>query len=131
MTKQERVTGAVVVVLALVGAWFAWTLWSGGSLDEPRLGAMIGAVVLLALLSSIAAGAAALAGSGRVDERDRKVAVRSQAVRGYFYLVVTYGALAYAVMQGSGVLANGLFLAILAVELVSGLVMLALYRRAG
>ena len=129
MTKQERVTGAVMVALALTGVWFAMQVQDGG-LTAPHVGAMIGAVVLLAVASSVLAGVAAALG-GRTDERDRRVAVNAQAVRGYFYLIATFGVLAYALWAGLNELASGLFLAVIGIELAAGAVMLALYRRAG
>ena len=129
MTKQERMTGGVMVALALTGLWFAMQIQDDG-LAAPHLGAMIGAVVLLAIVSSVLAGLAAALG-GRTDERDRRVAVNAQAVRGYFYLIATFGVLAYAVWEGLHGLANGLFLTVIGIELIAGAVMLALYRRAG
>ena len=130
MTMQERVTAAVVVVLMLVGGWFGWTLWSAGGLWTARVDLMIAAVFFIAVLSAVLAAAAALMGEQRVDERDRKITFQAQGLRGYLYLVLAYAALVGAIVQGAGLLANALFAAILAIELLSGLVMLALYRRA-
>lgn len=129
MTMRERVTWAVVAVLALVGGWFVLGLRSADSLAGMRLGSMIGAVVMLAILTSIGAGVAALIGNRSVDERDHAIALKSQGVRGYFYLVLAYGVLFYAIAQGDGLLANGLFAAILGIELIAGLVMVFQYRR--
>ena len=130
MTKQERVTAVVTVILALVGGWFAMKLQAAASLERPLIQAMIGAVLLIAILAAVGSGLAVLFGGDRVDERDRLVAVRAQAIRGYLYLVLAYGVLAYAVFKGLGPLANGLFATVLTIEFVSGLVMLFLYRRA-
>ena len=130
MTSQERITGAVMVVLALVGIWFAMELRGAADLGTPQLGSMVGAIVMIAVGSAIAAGIAAAIGGQKTDERDRIVALRAQAVRGYFYLVLTFGVVAWAAFTGQGRLANGLFLTIIAGELVAGAVMLALYRRA-
>ena len=129
MTKQERVTGAVMIALAFTGVWFAMQVQEGG-LAAPALGAILGAVILLAIGSSVLAGLAAALG-GRTDERDRRVAVNAQAVRGYFYLVAVFGVLAYALWSGLNELANALFLTMIGIELVAGAVMLMLYRRAG
>lgn len=129
MSRQERMTAAVTLVLIVVGAWFVAELRSAPSLAQPLIGAMIGAVVLTALLAGVAAGAVALLG-GRTDERDRRIAVGAQAVRGYFYLILVYAGLGYAIFAGLGPLANGLFAAILTTEILSGLLMLVLYRRA-
>ena len=132
MTMRERMTGAVVLALFGVGAWFTWQLISAGGPVASPSGTILLAVGGIIVLTSLFAGlAAATAGPGqRVDERDEGIAVWSQAVRGYFYLVIAFAVLGFAMLTGQRTLANLTFIAILASEIVSGLVMLALYRRA-
>ncbi|MEE4211675.1 MAG: hypothetical protein V2I43_20705, partial [Parvularcula sp.] len=70
-----------------------------------------------------------LSGPGlKADERDRRVASTSQAVRGTLYLSVVLMLCAWAAMSGQHTLANLLFVLVLGFEIVSGLVMLLLYR---
>lgn len=133
MVMRERVTLAVVVVLIAVGAWYAQTVFERG-LAESAGGAMLKAVFAIAVLTSIFAGIAAAIGGRKgseIDERDTRITLRSQVVRGFFYLCLGFGLLGLAVSDGNFALANGIFLAILAIEVTSGLVMLALYRMAG
>ncbi|MEM1379875.1 MAG: hypothetical protein AAGH41_04535 [Pseudomonadota bacterium] len=130
MVQRERVTLAVMVVLIAVGAWFANTVFDRG-LAESTGGAMLKATIAIAILTTVLAGFAAALGAGKgkeIDERDSRIALRSQVVRGFFYLCLTFGVLGLAVSDGNFVLANGLFLAVLAIEITSGAVMLALYR---
>jgi len=129
MVIRERVTIAVILVLTGVGAWFAQGIWQGG-LESSGGQKLLVASVAIAVLTSIFAGAAALMGGGsqRVDERDRDVMFKSQVFRGFLYLSVCLGMLGLAAGAGDYRTANALFLAVLAIEIVSGLVMLALYR---
>ena len=129
MVIRERVTIAVLLVLIGVGGWFAQGIWQGG-LESSGGQELLIASVAIAVLTSIFAGAAALMGGGsqRVDERDRDVMFKSQVFRGFLYLSVCFGLLGLAVGAGDYRTANALFLAVLAIEIVSGLVMLALYR---
>jgi len=130
MTERERITGAVVLVLAAVGGWFAWQLSSSGGLTQPAGGSIFLAVFAITVLTAIGAALAALVGRGRtrVDERDHRIALRAQFVRGFLYLALAFALLGLAMMSGNALLANVIFLAILGIEIVSGLVMLALYR---
>ena len=132
MTMRERMTGAVLLALCGVAGWFCWQLFEGDGLTRTPPGDIFLAVGGIVVLTSLFAGlAAATAGEGRrVDERDHQVAGWAQAIRGYFYLIITFGVLAYALLADERLMANLLFLAILGSEIVSGLVMLALYRRA-
>lgn len=130
MVMRERVTVAVVFVLIGFAIWFGSVVASRG-LGAETGGELIIAVVGITLLTSI--GAALAAGLGgaraaRVDERDRRVALQSQTIRGFFYLLITFGLAALAFRDGNFVLVNTLFLAILCVEIISGVIMLVLYR---
>lgn len=129
MVVRERVTIAVVLVLIAVGAWFGQGIWQNG-LESSGGREMVIAAVAITVLTSVFAGVAALAGGGsqRVDERDRDVTFKSQVFRGFLYLSVCFGVLGIAAGQGDFRTANALFLAILGIEIVSGLVMLVLYR---
>lgn len=130
MVMRERVAAAVVLVLMGVGGWFAFrVLGDGLSAGSGR--EMLVAAAAIVVLTAVAAGVAALTGRGagrQVDERDNRIALRSQVVRGFFYLVLAFGLLGLAVGDGDIARANAIFLAILGIEIVSGLVMLALYR---
>lgn len=128
MVQRERVTVAVLAVLVAVGGWFASVVRQDG-LGANHSAAIIGAVVAIAVLSAaLAALAAATGGSRRVDERDHRVAMMSQTIRGFFYLGLSFGVLGLLWSAGQYALVNGIFLAILAIEIVSGIIMLALYR---
>ncbi|MEM9839925.1 MAG: hypothetical protein AAF830_12340 [Pseudomonadota bacterium] len=130
MVQRERVTLAVVAVLIAVGAWFAQKVLGQG-LAESTGGAMLTAVIAITVLTSIFAGIAAAVGAGKgkeIDERDTRLTLRSQVVRGFFYLCLAFGVLGLSVAAGDFAMANGIFLAILAIEIVSGVIMLALYR---
>ena len=129
MVARERVTMAVVVVLAAVGGWFA-TVVAGEGLSADTGGTLLTAVIAITVLTSILAGIAAATSShaGRVDERDHRIAARSQMVRGFFYLALCFGVLGLLLGEGQWAFVNGIFLAILAIETISGLIMLALYR---
>ena len=129
MTMQERVTWAVVLVLGLVGAWYGWAVWSRGGPAATTGATVLLAVLAITVLSAVCAGIAALAGSQRVDERDRQIAFKAQVFRGYGYLALAFGALGFAFGRGDTRLAVELFAVILAIEFVSGIFMAVLYRR--
>jgi hypothetical protein len=129
MVVREKVTLAVLIALMISAGWFGRIVWSRG-LEADLGGDML--VVLLAFIAVTAVCAALLALIGRksrqVDERDGRVALRAQGLRGFLYLALSFGVLGLAIGQGQHALANGMLLAILLIEVVSGLVMFALYR---
>jgi Kef-type K+ transport system membrane component KefB len=130
MVVREKVTLAVLMALVVCGVWFGRIVWSRG-LETDLGGEML--MVLLAFIAVTAISAALLALIGRkgrqVDERDGRVALRAQSLRGFLYLALAFGVLGLAIGQGQHAFANGMLLAILLIEVVSGLVMFALYRR--
>jgi hypothetical protein len=129
MVVREKVTLAVLIALVLSGLWFGRMVWSRG-LEADLAGEMLMVLLAFIAVTAICAGLLALIGGrGRqVDERDGKVALRAQGLRGFLYLALSFGVLGLAVGTGQHALANGVLLAVLLIEAVSGLVMLALYR---
>ena len=130
MTMRERMTGGVVLVLAVVGAWYLWEVRARGGLAGTPGTSLFVAALAITVLTTLVAALVTLTGSRTVDERDRQVTLRAQVVRGYLYLGLGFGVLGIAYARGDGALAAGMFLAILGIEIASGLVMLGLYRRA-
>lgn len=129
MVVRERVTA--VVVIALIGV----ALWFGSTVRTEGLGAetgwqMLAATLAVIVVSGALAGAVVAAGpkARQVDERDNRIALRSQSLRGFLYLALGFGVLGLAIGNGDYRLANGMFLAILGIEIVSGLAMLVFYR---
>ncbi len=131
MTSRERVTAVVTMILMAVGAWFGLQLMEAGSMAAPANGAILTAVIAITMLTIVFAGIAAAIGGNKgaqIDERDRRLTLNSQVFRGFLYLALSFAVLGLAVGDGNYALVNGMFLAILGIETVSGLVMLALYR---
>ena len=132
MTDREKTTIGVVLVLLAVGGWFVWHLVEAGGIGASQGGAMLVAVVAITVLTAIAAGAVALiSGEQKPDERDHQIALKSQMVRGYLYLALAFGLFGVTLGRVDPAVSNAMFLAILFVEIVSGLLMLILYRQAG
>lgn len=130
MTMRERLTAAVLPVLIGAAAWFAWRLRAAGGLDASAGTDIAIAAVAIGLLTALLGGVvAATAGKRRrVDERDHRIALRAQVFRGSLYLSLSFGLLGLALASENYALMNGLFLAILGIEIVSGAAMLVLYR---
>jgi hypothetical protein len=129
MTMRERVTWAVVLVLAVVGAWYGRELWLRGGVEAAPV-ALIGvAAAAITILTILLASLAALLGDRTVDERDRVTTYKAQMIRGFFYLALAWAVFGLLLGQGQHGFALGLFAAFIAIEFLSGLVMLALYRR--
>ena len=133
MVMRERMTLAVVLVLIAVGGWFTAVVMERG-LGAPLGPEFLTAVIACAVLTAVAGGIAGAVGrdKGRqVDERDTRLTLKAQVLRGYLYLILGFGVLGIALAEGQHALANGMFLAIVGIEVLSGLVMLALYRFSG
>jgi len=129
MVMRERVTIVVVLVLLAVGGWFASSVRRTG-LEAETGSLLLHAAIAISVLTAIFAGiAAATTGNkGRVDERDHRIAARSQMIRGAFYLCLSFGVLGILIGNGHWSLVNAMFLSILAIEIISGVIMLTLYR---
>lgn len=129
MVVREKVTMGVLAVLLGALGWFALTISRQGLGTDAvwQMGVItIGVVVFSAIVAAVL-----IAGSARhrqVDERDGKVAMRSQGIRGFLYLGLSFLVLGVSVGEGNYAIANAMFLAILGIEIVSGLIMLVLYR---
>ena len=133
MVVRERVTVAVVLVLMIIGGWYVTMVLSRG-LGTNTLGEMALAAVGIMVLTSIFAGVAALSGGRKgqqIDERDHRVTFRSQMIRGFFYLALSFGLLGKAIADGNYTMANTIFLVIIGIEIISGMIMLMLYRLNG
>lgn len=133
MTLREQIT--VFVVLVLIGAlavFLGFVDRAGGF--SAGLSPEIGwTVITITVLSAFGAGAIRLRQrrGALADERDGRVGFLAQVMRGYLYLGALFLCLGYAIAVGDNILANALFVTILGIEIVSGLAMLVLYRRAG
>jgi hypothetical protein len=133
MTYNEQITVFVVLVLMAALAAFLGAVESAGGFSAPLTPKIGWTVLSITVLSAFDAAAIRLRQKrGAVaDERDGKVAFLAQTLRGYLYLGVLFLGFGYAIFAGHNLLANGLFVAILAIEIISGLALLVLYRRAG
>ncbi|GGY46935.1 hypothetical protein [Parvularcula lutaonensis] len=129
MVVREKVTLAVLAVLVATGAWFAQEVRARGLAAETGWQMLAVTLAIIVASAVLAGGIVALGPKARqVDERDNRIALMSQSFRGFLYLGLSFGVLGLAVGNGNYALANGIFLAILGIEIVSGLVMLVLYR---
>ena len=129
MVMRERVTLAVLAVLGTAAVFYGRLILEQGLGAETGRQMAVTAIAIIVGTIVLATWAAATgAKTNRVDERDNRVALKSQVFRGFLYLSLSFGMLGIAVGEGNYSLANALFLAILAIEIVSGVVMLALYR---
>lgn len=128
MVMRERTALGAVLVLGLVGGWFASVIWQEGLATDAGMRIFIAGIAIVVLMVPVAI-VMVLGGRGRkVDERDHRIALMSQTFRGYLYLILSFGLFGLAMASGDNALMNAIFLAVLGIEIISGLVMMALYR---
>ncbi|MCQ8183864.1 hypothetical protein [Parvularcula maris] len=130
MVAREKVALAVLVALLVSGVWFARLVASRG-LGADLAPQMLTMLLVFIVVTAVCAALIALLGpkARQVDERDGRVALTAQSLRGFLYLALSFAVLGIAIGRGEHALANAMLLAVLSIEVVSGLVMLALYRR--
>ncbi|NNU15809.1 hypothetical protein HK107_05680 [Parvularcula sp. ZS-1/3] len=130
MVMREKVTAGVLAVLVVLAVWFGFEIMARG-IEASTGWQMLVAVLVFVMLSGGIAAVIALSGRSKtqqVDERDNRIALQAQSLRGFLYLALSFLVLGLAIGNGDFGLANRLFLAILGIEIVSGLGMLILYR---